>query len=517
MQTQLSTQSLKELLQKAIDQKGKGTFVPKPAEEIAPVVVETVEVAEEPVAIEEVLLPLPAVEATTIPEIVAPVAEALPEIVPEPLLQEPKNAKAEKQLKKSLKELETKNAQTEKALVKQLELSKELSDAIEKQKQALSEKELEIEQYKALVASLTKSQEIVQLDAATLHEEIAASNQDIRETKERLLRLITDKKELEDKVTSLSCEKASLTAKLQSMTLKCAKGDEATLALQDQLKEVAHTLESQSEELASLHQAFCEEQRSSQKQEAKNKELEERLEILQNELVEQHSLNRELESKNSELSFAIEAIKTSQSQELAVSQACLQEQSHMLQEEQNKLRLLSQEHLFTQKRADEQENHLRLLEQHLARRVKECALLSKQLEDLMDRTSELQSSLTQSTHKITALEESVEATKRSEAALRQELDAKISSYKESLRQKEQEVKSLYENVQQKEQTISSLRHVESQFHALEQLLKRSSEIITSSQPLAEEVKVAIQEPSQTDFFSLGTSQKPQPKSLFEFS
>ncbi len=444
-------------------------------------------------------------------------------------------------LKKSVKELNSKNSaqdktkqHAEKELEKATLLVTELNGRITKQEAQIAEQKLlqtELLRSKETISSLTKSLEEARLEAEakeeTLVSKIQLTSLDNQEAKTRLLRFIADKKELEDKITSLSCEKATLTARLQSLAQKSTKLAEVETILNEQLKEVTQALESATEELEIARHELVEAKALSKTRETKLEEFSSKIEELENKLRYETESAKEEQLKSSERIHQLEMSQTTHDQELAVAQACLQEQSQVLEEEQRKYRLLSQEHIFVQKRTEEQENHLRLLEQHLARRVKECALLSKQLEDLMDRSSQLQITLAESSQKCTQLEETIEKSRKTENALRLELDSQANLLQDELQAKDEECLRYQHIIQQKENELTHLRHMQSQFAELENLVKRSAQIFTlpeqnQGQNQIQNLKQpleAIQTPSyaepEKDFFAFATQAKPQPKSLFE--
>lgn len=590
MQTQsLSTQGLKELLQKVITQKNPGTptnhaqiLIPPEtplhsaiAKEANPTFT-TIEVTNEPTAylqeeVEEKIQPETLPEAhnegateeivnqeITIQEIEIqqfaiqtseePHTEITPSIPTQNSLQESiqqkpariakLEAKLEEKelqlsaLKKSLKELTSKNQAQEKiksSLEKELEKAKASLTQLSGLKNDLRLQAQEIEQLKETIASLESSLHKARLQSQEQEESLTVKLQttslDSQETKMRLVRLISDKKELEDKVTSLSCEKATLAARVQNLTQKCTKFEELEEALNEQIKELTTTLEATTTDLATSQEDLHQMRKTNQELVKQNQQQSLELEQLQETAQTQTIQLLDFEKKNSTLEQALDGLKQSHAQELAVTKACLQEQSHVLDEEQKKLRLLSQEHLFTQKRTEEQENHLRLLEQHLARRVKECALLSKQLEDLMDRTSQLQNSLSINSQKCDQLEDSLETSRKTENALRIELDAQANSLQDQLRAKDEQIHQAQQLLQQKDTELNTLRQMQNRFLELENLVKRSAEIFTAidtptisfSHPQAMPygmLKPPQPTQEQKDIFSF-SAPKPQPTSLFE--
>ncbi len=560
----LSKEGLKELLQKVIGQNTDTNFERSPVstkvivnEEPSALALITVEeLPHEQVTefeppqtpnvelIQERVLQETVVQDNILQEIVEAI-QASPKIahieLVEPLIQEnahdlpnfeQKRKEKDKQitaLKHTVKELTAKNLAQEK-IQSQLEddlekakiNTKELTKKIQENESVSSAKkqlEKEIVDYKETIETLTQSLHQARQKAQNKEDDLAlkihASTLDNQEAKMRLLRLISDKKELEDTVTTLTCEKATLAARLQSITQKNVKLEESEKNLSEKMKELTEALINKTDELACVQAELSEQQTLSNNLERKAEENRHLLEELQEKLQRQTFICQDTQNKNYELTESLEALNKNHSQELAVCQACLQEQSHVLEEEQRKHRLLSQEHIFIQKRTEEQENHLRLLEQHLARRVKECALLSKQLDDLMDRSAQIQNSLNSSLQKCTTLEENLETAKKIENALRIELDSQANLMQDSMREKEHQLSEYAKALQQKEQELNHLRRIQSQFSELEALVKRSVEICSDSPTLIQKEEAAPVIQSQKDFFGFINASKPQPKSLFE--
>ncbi len=484
MQTEsLSTQGLKQLLQKVIGQKPQVEVIveaPAPAPAAAlneppePIVEEIAAVAETINSAEAIAVP--AIAVPTIAVAAIPAAKS-----------EPKEKESDSS-KKTIRDLKAKIS--------------ELKDNLEVEAAAKEASLAEILKLKETIGSLTRSLEEAETAAKARVDELAlkvhASSLDNHEAKGRLLHFITEKKELEDQLLALSCEKATLTARNQSQAQKVAKLEEAEAHLSEKMKDLSKTLLDTTEELKTSQDLLNKLEAQKIEREAKIQDLITRLEDALERSKSHQTSSEELQIKNRQLQELSDENQKTHAQELAVCQACLQEQAQVLEEEQKQHRLLQQEQIFIQKRAEEQENHLRLLEQHLARRVKECALLSKQIEDLMDRTSHLQNALTTSTQETSSLKEALDTAKRIENALRFEFDSQANSYQDSLQSRDAELSELRLTLQAKEDELTFLRRVQMQFSELEELMKRSQQILSSKE--------------QKELFSFAL---PESNSLFE--
>ncbi len=414
----LTTQDLKNLLHKIIGQPVNEEMERPPVPTMTPLVEEVIKVQEAAVVQEK--------------QENAPV-----EVVQETPIQE---NTSQKLLKKQLKAVEVE--------------VKQQKETIDELRSALHEAKLE----------LLKKEE-------SLTEKIHESSLDGQEAKSRLVRLLNEKKELEDKLSALSCEKATLAARLQSQKSELVKLEEREALTSEQINEVVNALEETTEKLTERELELQTVKELLKKGEAKAEEYRAKIDELQKERL----LAQETALKVEQLEDKLQEVTRSYEQELTLCKALLQEQKEKLAEEQKAHRLLADEHIFMQKRIGEQENHLSLLEQHLARRVKECALSSKQIEDLMDRTTELQNSLTVHTQKVSYLEESLDSARKVENALRIELDHQANMLQDDLSRKDEEIDSLHLHIQKQEQELIQLRKIQAQFSEVEALFKRGSE------------------------------------------
>ncbi len=119
----------------------------------------------------------------------------------------------------------------------------------------------------------------------------------------------------------------------------------------------------------------------------------------------------------------------------------------------------------------EQKNHIDLLEQHLARRVKECALLTRSQEE--------------QEHEYKVLKDKLEETKKNVKRLEEELSQKEEELqdvtKEHRLEKEElkvERQALFEHAQSQSQELEELKKLEEKYLLLEELLDQCGHIFT---------------------------------------
>lgn len=360
------------------------------------------------------------------------------------------------------------------------------------------------------VAELEKELHSAKFHARSLEE----AHHDKQDSKAKVLRLIGEKKELEDKITSLSCEKAALVAKLQGLVQKLASNEESHAELSKKMHEIASLLMEKTEELTKSQLAIREQTSASDALIKENSTLKVELETIKLNLKKEEEALQEAQLKLHDITNQLDVAKKNFSQEIAVSQACLIERSQALDEETKKNRLLSQEHLFAQKRLDEQENHLRLLEQHLARRVKECSLLSKQLEEQMDRYSSSQNSLGEQERKVKLLEASVAELKAQAEQSKIEHAQKTQAFTDEQTRLESKMQDLLRQRAQLDEENKALRQTQMRFEQIEKLIKQTQEI-PSLEPTPQTSILHTPQITQDDIFGQNTAPKPAKRSLFE--
>lgn len=277
-------------------------------------------------------------------------------------------------------------------------------------------------------------------DALKSHK--ARLEQELAEQKQRALRFMCDKKEIDEKILSLNNEKASILARARDLAQKNSALTESQRLLTLQLQEASSSLE----EKNTL-------------------------------LTEKEALLHDLETQVHKGLREYEALK------------------------------LSQESLHVQ--FEEREQHLKLLEQHLARRVKECAILSKQLEEENEKQAVLQKNNQAQLETITSLQNLLDQSRKTEEALRQELIAQAKIAQEELSTSEQKFETLLASWKNQGQELNTLKGLQARFVELEQLFGQFNQLF--SKPIA-----SFDSPtSQKEFFAPSSPQPRVARTLFE--
>jgi hypothetical protein len=359
---------------------------------------------------------------------------------------------------------------------KEIQLKQQTIDAAAKQealdtqlKQAKLERdkatELELERYKQIIEELKASQ----LKIVPTHDPIIDQLQrDLQEQKSKAFRFLTEKKELEARLSQENCEKETILARLKELSRKTEHKDE----LQAKLKEAVATLVATEKVVHTLEEKISFLEQEKEKAYVLSQKLQSELE------KSIHSIS-EFQKTQTSLQNQLEADKKSYQQELMVSQACVVERQAAVDTEQKRYRLLANEHAQLEKDQQHLLRDKQLIEQHLARRVKECLQLEKQLEEEKTRHSALQISHTEQLQKNTQLETALEQHKKHEEYERQEFIQKCASYEERLSKLQERYDTLYAQNQADLNELLLLRKLKERLQQLEQLFVQFSQIVTS--------------------------------------
>lgn len=303
--------------------------------------------------------------------------------------------------------------------------------------------------------------------------------QELAEQKQRVLRFMCDKKEVDEKLLALNNEKATSKACLRDLSQKNSSLAESQQRLTTKSQELSSALEEKNKCLAEKESLLHEKELALTEALEANQELTVKLETLEIQDKENQSLTEQLEKKEQELEETLE-----------------------------KNRLLISEHNVISLRFNEQQDHLKLLEQHLARRVKECALFSRQLEEEAAKQAALQKGQEEQFQTIASLQGLLEQAKTNEESLKKEYALQSKESQERFDSLEEKFESLLASWQTQGQELQLLKRLQTRFSEIEQLFGQFGQVL--SQPIA-----PIETPiiAQKDFFNLSTPRVT--RNLFE--
>lgn len=270
--------------------------------------------------------------------------------------------------------------------------------------------------------------------------------QELQEQKQRTLRFICDKKEIDDKILSLSNEKATLLARLRDLAQKNSAVEEEKNALHQKLQGLTASLEEAKKQQEEKEQAYTL-----------------LFDVSQGQAANIEELKKTIDEK-------------------------------------------------TQAYTD-MEEHTKLLEQHLARRVKECALFSKQLEEEMAKhTAFIEANETQ-LQDIASLQALLEQSKQSQESMQEAHLKEVKVMQTEYAAIEQKFEALHASWQAQGNELQHLKSLQARFSEIEGLFGQFGQIL--SQP------ITIPEPrplpvSQKELFTQTPAPSPRvSRSLFD--
>lgn len=258
------------------------------------------------------------------------------------------------------------------------------------------------------------------------------------ELKKRFLQLMTQKKELEAAVSSLSYEKAALLARLHELSQKA-------------------------------------------KHEIQGKDTsEKRLSAALDEI-------KELERRSCELQESKDALERAHAQDIAVTQACVIERQQAFTDERAAHSALIAEFELVKKEAESNRSRLQLAQQHLARRIKECVLLEKQCQAEVNRAAALQASLNSEIQKSGRLESSLEALGKNEEELRQELLMRSTLHEEKMTNLQDKLSDLMRQTYAQKDALEVMHRQKARLQQLEELYAKFGQIVTPEPALFSQI------------------------------
>jgi len=348
-------------------------------------------------------------------------------------------------LSEDLREQNQKTCELQSQLDQTLLENRKLTSEIEQITQKATTLELE---YQQLQKEVTKPQ----IQSPPKDETESLYYNENRELKQKLVHFLSEKRQLETLCQKLENEKTSALLRIREYTTGCTDLELKVERLERDLHDTLQSLNEREETLESIKTSF------------------EHVEKERAELLEQNGIQaKTIEDLTKQLSE--ETVK------------CLQFSQHF--EDVHTLRTnlenLQNEHDTLQQKAKELDEHLHLLEQHLARRVKENAIFSEKLEDEKSLNA-LQSSKIQS-YEILLQEKDDEITEihktlEQERSLYLEQEQTLKSQFEALLQKHD---GLFQSWQAQAREIQQHKAMQERLKTLEELFDQVEKKLFSPQ------------------------------------
>jgi len=264
--------------------------------------------------------------------------------------------------------------------------------------------------------------------------------------------LLAQKKEFESKIAALHSEKHSYLARVNEL-------HEQNMAQDTLYKQLNH-------EKDLLKQALTQESKAKEdeKTSASQKAI-----LLQQKAEELLELQRQVEGLKKTLAMLSQEKETHE-KEVQTKEKEIQE----LEQEVKKVKLLLQK---SQEQEEEQKNQVSLLEQHLSRRVRECALLNKAQEEQANEMDELRVKLAELQKKIAELTQIELESAKKHAEQHALLLKKSSEFEEELSRKDEEYETLYKAFQEQSHHLNELQVIEEKFLQMKELFGHFGKIV----------------------------------------
>ncbi len=344
--------------------------------------------------------------------------------------------------------------------------------AFQEQIESLLRQQKELEQecssLKTELACTSASKESIQerADSSLLRKQL--ENQ-VQEMKARYSQALSKTKELEGKVDSLSSENAYSQFRLRDLTKKTEAQERELQKLQTELERASKERDTLKKELGAKEVTIQEVNQKLQEMHSLQEKVEE--------LTKEHALlvetkNQAIETLEQKISEEVHEKEELEAQCTALKET-VREKEEGIEQERLKIKAIDQE-LFEVKEQVEQ------VEQHLARRVKECTLLSSQIEEHTESLVKASGQNERLRNVIGDLEKSLllahdDLKKEQEAAKQKTQEAE--QEKETWKAK---YETLFVSWEDQGKEIRRLRSIQERFSQLEHLFSQCEDVLLSA-------------------------------------
>jgi len=267
--------------------------------------------------------------------------------------------------------------------------------------------------------------------------------------------------ELEAKLSQAACEKATFLARIQELSQKNS--------LISKSKDEAHIKLEEAEKALQDKQAILE------KLIAEYAENQERLQILGKTNTELKAALAEENEKTAELKQENEL----HTQELRVSQACIIERQQKLESEIQAHKAIKCAHEILQTDFSELQNQKKLIEQHLAKRIRQASILAKQLDEQKQANETLSSAKMQEVEQNAKLQVRLEQLEKLYEEKRGELLQKIAQLEEKTAKLSEQTATLTQEVHHKNIELEHMKKLKKRLQILEKLYSQFGEIVST--------------------------------------
>lgn len=440
----------------------------------------------------------------------------------------------------------------EKTLVKTLETEKNgLLQTLEEWRTRFTKKDEEVAQTKELLSK--KEQHTHELQEqfrqscqtiAGLTEQMQQLKQEAGATAEKLSREQKEKSEVEGELKAILAQFNTMRTRVmdaQKTVVDHKKTAQESQFLVQTLKEEKKVLEKQGEEQAKAIAQFDQEveaiKQTLLRAMREAKEMETRYLETVNERVsavnKSHQLQQSSDKQREEIAQLREQIlnmtkryETESTARLERERDWQQAKTALAAKDEENLELarrklkLEEELSRLREMAEESDQQLKLAQQHMAKKLKETALLTEKIEEQSLQSQEMQHALTHALNKLEQVQQEAAEHLKGEKRIQETLEDKLKVMAEELAKWEAKYFSIYEKWQETESKNRSLASLEEKYHQMQNLLAGLGTFI---QPAPAPVTAAPQAVKEVQTITVAPAIMPQPpkeepfKTLFESS
>lgn len=416
-------------------------------------------------------------------------------------------------LKKTQEESQSKNtaepqADQNELLIRELEKKQDKIAELEASLDlARAESKKEIEQLKQTLAVLEEQgadQELITSNTSSYQ-----LRQELEIIKQTLIQGSQESKTLEKRYADMFDEKIRLEHQLKQLQHLCEEQSSQLNELKDQTKELA--------ELKQSNQAFLQETEQSRFEEEKIRaELLARVQILEEKGRAHDALQEKYEQLKEEylqltnnLDEIINLRQLAEKQLAHLDKLCKEQESQLI-EKNHELEILNQEREHLQSDIQhlhellgDTESRLKVAQQHLAKKVKEYALLAEKMDEQQNSLAEYSQSSEISKTQINQLQTSLDLYQKQEKKLQEQLHEALKGTENQVAKWEKKYFEMYDKWQESENQIRELKKFEEKHLQMQNLLANLGNYVGSA---------PVQHPP---FHPLAVAPEPKPSRLSE--
>jgi chromosome segregation ATPase len=296
--------------------------------------------------------------------------------------------------------------------------------------------------------------------------------QETRVLEERYVEILNEKTNLENLVKKLQDQLIHYTRDISAFENKIHTLEGRSKDLESQLKNKEEELKHERQTLSGFESKMKQVEKQAEEKDLlqeKYEQLREELCLMQEKLDEAVEVRLKAENERNDLQALYqEERKIFEEKELILNS---------IQEEQERARMDVQE---LRSLLEESESRLKVAQQHLAKKVKEAALLSEKVDDLHSQLMEQQQICENAKAQVSHLQTNVELYQKQEKRLQEQLHEALKSTENQVSKWEEKYFKMYDKWQESEARIRELKKFEEKHHQMQSLLANLGTFMGSS-------------------------------------